>query len=132
MPRHFFRPAAAGAEETQCCGRKTATKKPTRRLAFLATGENLITSSRRERLQRAWQRQQPEQQRQRAWQRQQPEQRRERLQRAWLPEREQQRERGPELQRASALPSCRKRKQRVQREQQPGEIVSLLISLIDK
>lgn len=109
---------------------KKATKKPTRRLAFLASRESLITSFQREQQQRqpAWQRQQPEQQRQRAWQRQQPEQRRELQQE---PER-QELQREPELQRASALPSCRKRKQRVQREQQPGEIVSLLISLIDK
>jgi len=89
-------------------------KKPARRPVF----ENNPKITWPERLQPAWQRQQPEQQRQQAWQRQRPEQQRqpawrrqqqERRQPALRQQREQQQElqqQVPEQQ--PVLPSCRK------------------------
>ena len=108
-------------------------KKPTRRLAFFVAGRRITSCrqpERREQLQRAWrqqpgQRERPGQRLQQAW-RQQPGQ----------PGPEQQREpeqrQEPALQRPWVLPSCRKRKRPGRREQQRGETVSLLVSLIDK
>lgn len=101
-------------------------KKPARWAGFSDCYAE-ITSCRREQLQPAWQRQQPEQRLRRAWQRQRREQQQELRQRERREQQQelQQREPGPER----VLPSCRKRRRPEQREQQPGETVSFVNSL---